>query len=94
MPASFDALLKASFCASFQSVGTVITAALIVLPMKSDAEDARRRMCLVVISDTVTDLGVSESASCIEKATVESCFCGWADAWHGVGSIAEKLLPR
>ena len=34
---------------------------------------------------------VSDSDSCIEKAMVESCFCGCAEAWDGLGSIESKL---
>ena len=52
----------------------VITAALTFLPRKSEAEDARRRMCRVVISDTESVEGESEVVSWTEKATVDSCF--------------------
>lgn len=76
MPATFDALVKASFCSSVKLVGTEMTAALIVLPRKSEAEDANRRMCRVVISETVTSFCLSDSVSCIENAIVESYFWG------------------
>jgi hypothetical protein len=35
--------------------------------------------------------GSSASVSCIEKATVPLCSIGWAELWHGVGSIDLKL---
>ena len=91
MLASCAALVRASRCESEESVGTVMTAALIFLPRKSEAEAARRRRWRAVISDTVTVLGDSDSVSCIEKATEPLCSRGWAEAWHGVGSIDLKL---
>ena len=53
-----------------------MTAELTCFPRKSDAEEASRRICRFVISETVMVFGVSDSVSCIEKATVESCFIG------------------
>ena len=53
-----------------------MTAALTCLPRKSDAEEARRRMCRAVISEMETVDGESEVLSWTEKATVESCFRG------------------
>lgn len=44
-----------------------------------------------MISPTVTILGVSLSVSRTEKAIVEPCSCGCAEAWHGDGSIDLKL---
>lgn len=94
MLASCAALVRASRCGSEQSVGTVMTAALMLLPRKSDAEETRRRRWRVVISETVTRLGESDSVSCIEKATVPLCSEGCAEAWLGVGSIDLKLQCR
>ena len=68
-----------------------MTAALTVLPRKSEAEFFRRRICLVVISETVTVFSVSSAVSFILKATLESCWIGCADWWQGVGSIDLKL---
>ena len=44
-------------------VGVVITAALTFLPRKSVAEEARRRICRVVISDMESVEGDSEVVS-------------------------------
>ncbi len=71
-----------------------MTAALIFLPRKSDADEARRRRWRVVISETVTRFCESDSVSCIEKATMLLCSEGCAEAWHGVGSIDLKLPCR
>lgn len=68
-----------------------MTAALTVLPRKSEAEFFRRRRCLVVISETVTVFSVASVVSFILKATAESCWIGCADWWQGVGSIDLKL---
>lgn len=43
------------------------------------------------MSETETGCEESTPTSCIEKAIVESCFWGWAEAWHGVGSIESNL---
>ena len=56
-----------------------MTAALTVLPRKSEAEFFRRRICLVVISETVTVFSASSAVSFILKATVESFWIGCAD---------------
>lgn len=45
----------------------------------------------MVISETVTVLDSSDSPSLMENATVDWCCRGWADWWHGVGSIDLKL---
>ena len=74
MPASLAAWLRASFCLSAKFVGTVMTAALTLCPRKSDAEEANRRICRVVISEAVIVSGISEEVSRIEKATVSPCF--------------------
>lgn len=68
-----------------------MTAASTCLPRKSDAEFFNRFRCLVATSETDTMLSFSSSVSCIEKAMFESCSIGWADAWHGDGSIDLKL---
>ena len=73
-PASLADALRAAFWSSEKLVGIVITAALTFLPRKSEAEDARRRIWRVVISDTVRVEGDSEVVSWTEKATVDSCF--------------------
>ena len=80
MSAFLAALVRASRCGSEKSVGTVMTAALIFLPRKSDAEEANRRRWRVVISETVTEFDDSDWVSCIEKATVPLCSRGCADA--------------
>jgi hypothetical protein len=49
-----------------------MTAEVIVLPRKSEADEASRLMWRVEISDMVTVDGVSSSLSLIVKATVES----------------------
>ena len=77
-PAFFADFDRAAFCSSEKFVGMVMTAALTFLPRKSEAEEARRRICRVVISDIGTVEGVEEE-SAMEKAIVDSCFCGWAD---------------
>ena len=71
-----------------------MTAALTFFPRKSDADAASLWIYLVAMSDIETVLELAESVSWIEKATVDSFFCGWADAWQGVGAMAEKSLPR
>ena len=68
-----------------------MTAALTFLPKKSEAEEASRLMWRLAISETVTVVASSDSVSCIENATVLSCFMGCAEAWQGVGSIESKL---
>ena len=69
-----------------------MTAALIFRPRKSDAEEARRRMCRVVISETGTSFCEEDEVSWIEKAIVVFCLRGWDEAWHGDGSIESKLF--
>lgn len=68
-----------------------MTAAFTFLPRKSEAEEARRRIWRVVISE----MGVVESSEDVlswrEKATVDECLVGCAEAWLGVGSMASKL---
>ena len=91
MPASCADLLKADFCSSEKFVGTVMTAALTFLPRKSVAEEASRRIWRVVISEMEVVEASEEGVSWMEKAIVESCFMGWAEAWLGVGSIESKL---
>jgi hypothetical protein len=48
----------------------------------------------VVISPTVAVLGDSLSLSRMEKAIVEACSCGCAEAWQGVGSMDLKLRRK
>lgn len=55
-------------------MGIVRTAELTCFPRKSEAEDARRRIWRVMISETESVEGESEVVSWMEKATVESCF--------------------
>ena len=73
-PASLADLLRAAFCSSEKLVGIVRTAALTCFPRKSEADDARRRIWRVMISETESVEGESEVVSWMEKATVESCF--------------------
>jgi hypothetical protein len=90
-PASFAVLLSAVFCSSEKFVGTVMTAAFTFLPRKSEAEEARRRIWRVVISEMGVVEGSEDGVSWMEKAMVEECLVGCADEWLGVGSMASKL---
>lgn len=71
-----------------------MTAALIFLPRKSEAEEARRRIWRVVSSEMEVVEGSEEGVSWMENAMVEECLMGCAEAWLGVGSIASKLEDR
>ena len=68
-----------------------MTAAFTLWPRKSEADEARRWMCRVVISEMGVVEGSEEGVSWMEKAMVEEWAMGWAEAWLGVGSMDSKL---